>query len=55
VLTRPTMKCGLEDRAIRFPQILSQDFSRVTDFAVGDAVFEVAEQGIEGTMRKRLQ
>jgi NADPH:quinone reductase-like Zn-dependent oxidoreductase len=47
---------------IRFPYILGRDFSGVisavgdgvTDFAVGDAVFGVTEQGIEGAYAEKI-
>jgi NADPH:quinone reductase-like Zn-dependent oxidoreductase len=47
---------------IRFPHILGRDFSGVvttvgagvTDFAVGDAVFGVTEQGIEGAYAEKI-
>jgi NADPH:quinone reductase-like Zn-dependent oxidoreductase len=47
---------------IRFPHILGRDFSGVvstvgrgvTDFGVGDAVFGVTEQGIEGTYAEKI-
>src|SRR5512142_120149 len=46
----------------RFPHILGRDFSGVvsglgagvTDFKVGDAVFGVTEQGIEGTYAEKI-
>ncbi len=46
----------------RFPHILGRDFSGivstvgagVTDFAVGDAVFGVTDQGIEGTYAEKI-
>lgn len=46
----------------RFPHILGRDFSGivsgvgagVTDFAIGDAVFGVTEQGIEGTYAEKI-
>jgi NADPH:quinone reductase-like Zn-dependent oxidoreductase len=47
---------------IRFPHILGRDFSGVvstvgagvTDFAVGDAVFGVTEQGVEGAYAEKI-
>lgn len=47
---------------IRFPHILGRDFSGVvntlgagvTDFAVGDAVFGVTDQGIEGAYAEKI-
>jgi NADPH:quinone reductase-like Zn-dependent oxidoreductase len=47
---------------VRFPYILGRDFSGVisavgggvTDFAVGDAVFGVTEQGIEGAYAEKI-
>jgi NADPH:quinone reductase-like Zn-dependent oxidoreductase len=47
---------------VRFPHILGRDFSGlisavgsgVTDFAVGDAVFGVTEQGIEGAYAEKI-
>src|ERR1019366_7279351 len=47
---------------IRFPHILGRDFSGVvstlgagvTDFAVGDAVFGVTNQGIEGAYAEKI-
>jgi NADPH:quinone reductase-like Zn-dependent oxidoreductase len=46
----------------RFPHILGRDFSGivsnvgtgVTDFSVGDAVFGVTDQGIEGAYAERI-
>jgi NADPH:quinone reductase-like Zn-dependent oxidoreductase len=48
--------------ALRFPHILGRDFSGtvsalgagVTDFAVGDAVFGVTDQGIEGAYAEKI-
>jgi NADPH:quinone reductase-like Zn-dependent oxidoreductase len=53
---------GGRDRNLRFPHILGRDFSGVvaargadvTDFAVGDAVFGVTDQGIEGAYAEKL-
>src|SRR5499427_3278618 len=47
---------------IRFPHILGRDFSGVigalgegvADFAIGDAVFGVTEQGIEGAYAEKI-
>jgi NADPH:quinone reductase-like Zn-dependent oxidoreductase len=47
---------------IRFPHILGRDFSGivstvgagVTDFAIGDAVFGVTEQGVEGAYAEKI-
>jgi NADPH:quinone reductase-like Zn-dependent oxidoreductase len=47
---------------IRFPHILGRDFSgvvsavgdEVTDLAVGDAVFGVTEQGVEGAYAEKI-
>ncbi len=47
----------------QFPHILGRDFSgvvsavgeRVTDFKVGDAVFGVLDQGVEGTYAEKLK
>jgi NADPH:quinone reductase-like Zn-dependent oxidoreductase len=50
------------DGSIRFPHILGRDFSGVVsvvgadvaDLAVGDAVFGVTEQGVEGAYAEKI-
>ena len=63
--TQPITKCGWEagrSNLSRFPHILGRDFSGVvsavgpgvTDLAVGDAVFGVCDQGIEGAYAEKI-
>ena len=61
----PIPRCGWvegDTRSISFPHILGRDFSGVvsargadvTDFAVGDAVFGVTDQGVEGAYAEKI-
>ena len=56
------VRLGGSGYSIKFPHILGRDFSgvvsavgaSVTDLAIGDAVFGVTDQGIEGAYAERI-